>query len=195
MTTFEPGASDVFTHGLAVSPRSTAFRASRPAATITDGFDVFVHDVIAAITTAPWSSSAPAVAQRERRRSSDTRSATCSRRSRAGRGLGLRVVAPSRRSWPADRTPGRTPRICSSASVCGAGQHVLERHAGTTALASVSETRSCGRFGPGERRARPRRGRAPSSRSRSAPRCRRRATGPAPWCTSRRARRARPRGR
>src|SRR5207244_4073019 len=34
-------------------PRSTAFLASRPAAIITLGFDVFVHDVIAAITTAP----------------------------------------------------------------------------------------------------------------------------------------------
>ena len=35
------------------SPRSTAFRASRPAPTITDGFDVFVQLVIAAITTSP----------------------------------------------------------------------------------------------------------------------------------------------
>ena len=43
----------VFTHGLRVRPRSTALRASRPAATITDGFEVLVHEVIAAITTAP----------------------------------------------------------------------------------------------------------------------------------------------
>ena len=57
MTTFEPGASDVLTHGLDCSPRATALRASRPAPIITDGFDVFVHDVIAAITTCPWSSS------------------------------------------------------------------------------------------------------------------------------------------
>src|SRR3954463_5623858 len=57
MTTFEPGASDVFTHGLDCRPRSAALRASSPAAIITDGFDVFVHDVIAAITTWPWSSS------------------------------------------------------------------------------------------------------------------------------------------
>src|SRR6059058_4646496 len=55
MTTFEPGASDVFTHGLRCRPRSTALRASRPAPTITNGFDVFVQDVIAATTTAPWS--------------------------------------------------------------------------------------------------------------------------------------------
>ena len=40
--------------GLASSSRfSTAFFASRPAATITDGFDVFVQLVIAAITTEP----------------------------------------------------------------------------------------------------------------------------------------------
>src|SRR5690242_3469025 len=57
MTTFEPGASVVFTHGLRVSPRSTAFFASSAAPIITDGLDVFVQDVIAAIATAPWSSS------------------------------------------------------------------------------------------------------------------------------------------
>src|SRR5881409_349972 len=55
MTTFEPGASDVFTHGLRCRPRSTALRASSPAPTITNGFEVLVHDVMAATTTAPWS--------------------------------------------------------------------------------------------------------------------------------------------
>src|SRR5258708_25766023 len=53
-TTCEPGASDVLTHGFTVSPLAAALRASRPAPTITDGFEVFVHDVIAAITTSPW---------------------------------------------------------------------------------------------------------------------------------------------
>src|SRR4051794_35808067 len=57
MTTFEPGASDVFTHGFTSSPASTAFFASKPAPSITYGFEVFVHDVIAAMTTAPWSRS------------------------------------------------------------------------------------------------------------------------------------------
>src|SRR5436190_15683760 len=57
MTTLEPGASDVFTQGLRSSPASTAFFASSAAPTITDGLDVLVHDVIAAMTTAPWSSS------------------------------------------------------------------------------------------------------------------------------------------
>src|SRR4051795_7524982 len=55
MTTLEPGASEVFTHGLRCRPRSTAFLASKPAPTITNGFEVLVHDVMAATTTAPWS--------------------------------------------------------------------------------------------------------------------------------------------
>ena len=57
MTTFEPGASVVFTHGLRVRPFSTAFLASSAAPIITDGLDVLVQEVIAAIVTAPWSSS------------------------------------------------------------------------------------------------------------------------------------------
>src|SRR4051794_37989003 len=55
MTTFEPGASVVLTHGLRCRPFSTAFFASSAAPTMTDGLDVFVQDVIAAIATAPWS--------------------------------------------------------------------------------------------------------------------------------------------
>ena len=55
MTTLDPGASVVFTQGLRLRPRSTAFLASRAAPTMTDGLDVFVQEVMAAITTAPWS--------------------------------------------------------------------------------------------------------------------------------------------
>ena len=55
MTTREPGARLVFTHGLELRPSSTAFFASRPAPIITCGFEVFVQLVIAAITTWPWS--------------------------------------------------------------------------------------------------------------------------------------------
>ncbi len=51
MTTFEPGASDVFTHGLTVRPLRTAFRARIPAPSMTEGLEVFVQLVIAAITT------------------------------------------------------------------------------------------------------------------------------------------------
>src|ERR1700758_1355292 len=55
MTTLDPGASEVLTQGLRFRPRSTAFLASRAAPTMTDGFDVFVQEVIAAMTTEPWS--------------------------------------------------------------------------------------------------------------------------------------------
>ena len=54
MTTCEPGASEVLTHGFDVSPLARALRATRPAATSTEGFEVLVHEVIAAITTSPW---------------------------------------------------------------------------------------------------------------------------------------------
>src|ERR1035437_2106308 len=53
MTTRLPGARDVLTHALVVTPRSTAALATRPAATSTDGFDVLVHEVMAATVTAP----------------------------------------------------------------------------------------------------------------------------------------------
>ena len=67
MTTFEPGARLALTQGLVLSPLSTAFLASRPAATITDGFDVLVQLVIAAITTEPWVIGAAAIASSLRR--------------------------------------------------------------------------------------------------------------------------------
>src|SRR5690348_17340039 len=55
MTTLDPGASVVFTQGLVVRPRSTAFLASRAAPIITWGLEVLVQEVIAAMTTWPWS--------------------------------------------------------------------------------------------------------------------------------------------
>jgi len=53
VTTCEPGASEVFTHGLTFRPFSTAFLATRPAAISTLGFDVLVQEVIEAMTTSP----------------------------------------------------------------------------------------------------------------------------------------------
>jgi hypothetical protein len=53
VTTWEPGARLVFTQGLFVRPRAAAFFANRPAAIKTDGFEVLVQLVIAAITTSP----------------------------------------------------------------------------------------------------------------------------------------------
>src|SRR5207247_10486084 len=56
-TSVEPAARGVFPHCLRLSPFSTAFLASSAAPTITDVLDVLVHEVMAAMTTAPWSSS------------------------------------------------------------------------------------------------------------------------------------------
>ncbi len=55
MTTSEPGPSDVLTQGAAFRPSAAAFLATSPAPSMTEGLDVFVQDVIAAITTAPSS--------------------------------------------------------------------------------------------------------------------------------------------
>ena len=50
MTTCEPGASEVFTQGLLVEPaRDRLLRPSRPAAISTDGFEVLVQLVMAAM--------------------------------------------------------------------------------------------------------------------------------------------------
>src|SRR5882724_10728738 len=53
VTTFDPGARELLTQASVERPFSTAFLASRPAATSTDGFDVFVQLVMAAMTTLP----------------------------------------------------------------------------------------------------------------------------------------------
>src|SRR5699024_2427953 len=53
VTTFDPGAREVFTHGLTSRPCSMAFLATRPAPSITLGLEVLVQEVIAAITIDP----------------------------------------------------------------------------------------------------------------------------------------------
>src|SRR4029079_131930 len=53
-TTWLPGASEVFTHGLAFRPLAAALRAKRPAPISTLGLEVLVQEVIAAITASPW---------------------------------------------------------------------------------------------------------------------------------------------
>src|SRR5690606_31091969 len=57
VTTFDPGARLVFTHGCRFRFCSTAFFATSPAPIMTDGLDVFVQLVIAAMTTEPSLSS------------------------------------------------------------------------------------------------------------------------------------------
>src|SRR3954454_8541470 len=56
VTTLEPGARLVLTQGCDFRPRAAAFFATRPAATSTYGFEVLVHEVIAAMTTLPCES-------------------------------------------------------------------------------------------------------------------------------------------
>src|SRR3569832_545775 len=53
VTMRDPGASDVLMCGFTRRPAFTAFLASRPAASMTLGFDVLVQLVIAAISTSP----------------------------------------------------------------------------------------------------------------------------------------------
>ena len=148
MTTFEPGASEVFTHGLTSRPRSTALRASRPAPIITLGFDVFVHDVMAAITTWPWSSSvsvpSASVSGTLRRDAvGDLRARPC-RRPRPPRAGGRATESPL---VAGGSEAGKLSSDCSSASVCG-GSTRSSSASRNDALDSVSDTRSCGRFGP-----------------------------------------------
>lgn len=53
MTALEPGDRDVFTYFGIVNPYSIALRARRDPPIITSGLEVFVHEVIAAITNDP----------------------------------------------------------------------------------------------------------------------------------------------
>ena len=146
VTTVEPGASEVFTQGLALEPRSTAFFANSPAPTITVGLDVLVQLVIAAITTRPWSScvSVPSSSV------TVTGSAVAFLDHRAARHARLardRRCAPR----PAGREAGKVPATASSwlfprlSAASGSNSRSDSRKA---AFASASGIRSCGRFGP-----------------------------------------------
>jgi hypothetical protein len=61
VTTRLPGASEVLMCGETVSPASTAFFASRPAASSTLGLEVLVQEVMAAINTSPFLSVTPSL--------------------------------------------------------------------------------------------------------------------------------------
>src|SRR5256885_2127660 len=54
MTVFEPGARLVLTQGFVLRPSPAAFLAKSPAPMSTEGFEVLVHEVMAAMTTEPW---------------------------------------------------------------------------------------------------------------------------------------------
>jgi hypothetical protein len=53
VTTYDPGEREFFIYGRTDNRFSTAFLAKSPALNITPGFEVFVHEVIADMTTLP----------------------------------------------------------------------------------------------------------------------------------------------
>ena len=154
MTTFEPGASEVLTHGLERSPRSTALRASSPAPSITDGFDVLVQLVIAAITTWPWSSvvSVPSASVTGTARSrARCRSSSCHVSATRSREPGLCVEARGGSDWPGTLLAGGSLDGKLAAESSSWSSYSVTRPASAArnaACASLSGTRSCGRFGP-----------------------------------------------
>ncbi len=124
VTTREPGARLVLTHGLTSSPASTAFFARSPAASITDGFDVFVQLVIAAITTEPWPTDSPS--------------------SRTGGASGS--IVPSVSTATSEEPPSSTHRPTSVGF--GSGSRPSRNAATNEPQTPCRGTRSCGRFGP-----------------------------------------------
>ena len=137
------------THGFCARPRSTAFLASRPAPSITDGFEVFVQLVIAAITTEPWPSSNSLP--------SSVLTTAC-----AGSASATAVGAPACGSGSPSASmlePGAGGSLAgndshdASSGVPFAGLPlplaiISLSAAWYDSAASVSATRSCGRFGP-----------------------------------------------
>src|SRR5437867_5739923 len=121
VTTFEPGAGLVFTHGWLDRPRSTARFASSPAPIITLGFDVFVQLVIAAITTEPWSTRCAAGA----------------------------TAGPSATATDPSLIIAAAARITDGGSAAFfAADCMLPSAVWNPLFACLSDTRSCGRLGP-----------------------------------------------
>ena len=199
MTTFEPGASDVLTHGLDFRPFCTALRASRPGAEhdrrvrgVRARGDRGDHDV------AVVELGLGAVLERDRHGHlgalGDLQAAGAAVGGSNGCGAALVVavvVAGGRRVRGRERVGARLVRV-GLARPSGPRRR---RAAGPRAPAGTPPwTRSATRGPAGASgrpaTARPGRGRARACRCTSAPRSPRRATGPAPWRTPRRARRA-----
>src|SRR6202050_940644 len=124
MTTLEPGASEVFTQGLRLRPLSTAFLASSAAPTMTEGLEVFVQEVMAALTTEPWST--------EVRVPSSSVTWT---------GCDALVPSPAATGSEAGNLPSRPLSRVASSTYIG-------RAARKAVWASASAIRSFGRVGP-----------------------------------------------
>ena len=116
-----------------------------PAPSITDGFDVFVQLVIAAITTCPWSSvGLGAVGERDLRLDR-RRGRPPARRRCPTPAPRERAVAGARRGAGGSEAGNDSATASSHASLSGRKPSSAIRN---DALDSVSDTRSCGRFGP-----------------------------------------------
>src|SRR5215204_3021387 len=126
VTTSDPGARLVLTHGFTLRPRLTALRATRPAPIMTLGFDVLVQLVMAATTTDPCVS--PSIP-----------------------GTTPRALATATAEGAA---PGALSSPCFSATLPAASAFGLRsaimpsRACWNLYFAWRSDTRSCGRFGP-----------------------------------------------
>ena len=162
MTTVEPGASEVLTHGLRSRPALDRLLGEQPGADHHRGFEVLVQLVIAAITTRPWSSSI----------SVPSSSVTVDRV--VGRALGdgacvapagvprlaaLVVVVLGRRVGGRE---GLRDRLVAAVAelLGGLGVELAAATRGTPASRRPAAIRSCGRFGPAMLRLDARRGRA-----------------------------------
>ncbi|MNV69497.1 hypothetical protein D3C71_1624100 [compost metagenome] len=150
----EPGASDVLMCGCTLSPASTAFLASRPAANSTLGLLVLVQLVMAAISTSPLPTvgSAPL----------DGMTAAASAWAVASAGL-LPSISARERGAPAGAglSLGATSctnscprwiwwRVCSSSAgrLNPFSALVLLNRSANWLLTLPSSMRSCGRLGP-----------------------------------------------
>ena len=144
------------TVGPTVRPRATAFRASRPAPTITVGFDVFVHDVMAAIATDPvrivdapavdLDGDRPVVSLVDAAVAASRSSGTARRRGRRRRGERRRIAAPGTIRPTRPRPP--PPSAAASTSASRDTVEPVGKFVRKLSRRSVRGTRSCGRRGP-----------------------------------------------
>ncbi|SKU78266.1 Uncharacterised protein [Mycobacteroides abscessus subsp. abscessus] len=114
MTTCDPGAMLVLTHGLVVKPFSTAFLASRAAPSMTDGLEVLVQDVMPATTTAPWSNT-------KLPRSADVTLTGLDGRPSPPLAADGMTASSSAKDSTAESLAGNDSSTASSRFVCGAG--------------------------------------------------------------------------
>ena len=152
MTTFEPGASDVLTHGFDVRPALDRVAGEQAGAEhhrrvrgVRAGRDRGDHDV------AVVELGLRAVLERDRRRVASMRSATCTPPvpRRAGSGRGAVVRRPLVVGRRVGGREGLVARLVVGSSSSGSASGSMSSSASrNAALDSVSETRSCGRFGP-----------------------------------------------